>query len=189
MVMLSRFAFVATIAAMFSAVLAQQSQQLSIIAPGGPDLWWVAKSQNVLVWTCQTSPYMNFTVLISNPDQKILPATLAIIAIQQNYVCSLEVTQDMSNQNAGTGYTILFADPLNATNVYTESQPFEIKPLGSTYPPPSATPTAGGANGTASATGAGATASSSGKSGASSTKLSVAYVLVAAAALVGLMTA
>jgi hypothetical protein len=187
MVMLSRFAFVTSITAMFSAVVAQQSQQLNIISPGGPDLWWVAKSENVMLWSCQTSPYMNFTVLIGNSDTTILPASIAIIAIEQNYICSQDITQDMANQNPGTGYTLSFANPLNATDVYAVSEPFEIKPLGSTYPPPSATPTAGVVNGTASATGAGASAS--GKSGASNTKSSVAYVLAAAAALVGLMTA
>jgi hypothetical protein len=45
MVMLSRFAFVTSITAMFSAVVAQQSQQLNIISPGGPDLWWGKSSE------------------------------------------------------------------------------------------------------------------------------------------------
>jgi len=79
MVKFTRFAAATTaIAAMFATVAAD----LEILTPGGPDLWWgqlkkvhiphipllilssaVAKSQNVLSWTCHSSPYTNFTVL------------------------------------------------------------------------------------------------------------------------------
>lgn len=96
----------------------------------------VARSQNVLGWTCHASQYDNFTVLyvflhpnklaheltnftrIANPSTPtVLPAPLAIIGIEQNYQCSQEITQDMSNQPAGTGYLILLANPLNSSDV------------------------------------------------------------------------
>jgi hypothetical protein len=158
--MYSRLAFAVTTAAtLFGAVSAAGTGNLTIISPGGSNLWWVANSQNNIVWTCQESPYGTFTVLVANSDPKILAAPIAIIAIENNYDCSKEITQDQANQAAGTGYTIQLANPLNNTDVYAESQPFEIKPLGSTYPPASATPSASGTQ-TASETGASASASS-----------------------------
>jgi hypothetical protein len=184
MVVFSRFFAAATsLAAMFAAVAAD----LTILTPGGPDLWWVAKSQNVLAWTCHSSPYGNYTVLIAGPN---LPAPLAIIGIEENYQCSQEITQDMSNQPPATGYTVLLANPLNSSDVYATSQPFEIKPLGSTYPPASATPTESGYN-SASASASGATQSTTTKShsSASNFKASAGYGIAAVAALLGLVTA
>ncbi|KAI0777257.1 hypothetical protein BD413DRAFT_515055 [Trametes elegans] len=52
----------ATLAALVSSTVAQD-QELKILAPGGDNLWWVAGSDNVVSWTCQTSPYQQFTVL------------------------------------------------------------------------------------------------------------------------------
>ena len=46
-----------------------------------------------------------------------MAAPLAIIAQENNFDCSKTITQDQANQPAGTGYTILLADPLNNTNV------------------------------------------------------------------------
>jgi len=96
--------------------------------------YWVAKSSNVLTWDCKHNPFNNFTVLIANLNTSILPASLAFIAIQENDQCSIVVPQDLVNQPADTGYTILFANTLNNSAVYTTSELFEIKPLGSLYP-------------------------------------------------------
>lgn len=105
-----------------------------IIAPSAAN-WWVAKSLNVLQWDCQNSPpAQNFTIYIANKDPKILVAPLAIIPIEANADCSKEITQDQSAQPAGTGYTIIFTDILNPNNIYTTSEEFEIKALGSPYP-------------------------------------------------------
>ena len=54
---------------------------------------------------------------IANTDPKILPAPLPFIAQQNNFDCSKSITQDQINQPVATGYTIIFADPLNNTNV------------------------------------------------------------------------
>jgi len=105
-----------------------------VITQPSSDIWWVAKSQNVIAWTCHDTSIVDFTVLVNNSDPKLAVSPLAVIAIQQNFDCSITITQDQANQPAGTGWTILFADPLNNTNVYATSQPFEIKPLGSAYP-------------------------------------------------------
>jgi hypothetical protein len=188
----------------------------------------VARSQNVLAWTCHSSPYDNFTVLyvflhpnkprpneltnftrIANPSTPtVLPAPLAIIGIEQNYQCSQEITQDMAKQPPGTGYLILFANPLNSSDVsfsqhlphsgfhrwlvqvYATSKPFEIKALGSTYPPASATPRESGYETTsASATGAAASQSHRASGAALPFKASAGYCIAAAAALLGLLTA
>ncbi|KAG2340803.1 hypothetical protein BDR05DRAFT_966356 [Suillus weaverae] len=116
-----------------AALLSVVSAQLTITSPGTND-WWVASSLNTISWTCTTSTFSNFTILLSNSNTAILPAPLAIIAVQANYDCSKTITQQQSAQPAGTGYTVLFASTLNSTDIYAQSQPFEIKALGSSYP-------------------------------------------------------
>ncbi|KAJ2922632.1 hypothetical protein H1R20_g14464, partial [Candolleomyces eurysporus] len=97
--------------------------------------WWVARSTNILEWTCrEANAPAQFTVLIGNSDQTILVQPLAIIAQQNNFDCSIIITQDQANQAAGQGYQVYLANPLNNTDVYATSEPFEIKPLGSLYP-------------------------------------------------------
>ncbi|KAG1771986.1 hypothetical protein EV702DRAFT_1134928 [Suillus placidus] len=116
-----------------AALLSVVSAQLTITSPGTND-WWVASSQNTISWTCTTSTFLNFTILLSNSNTAVLAAPLAIIAVQENYDCSKTITQQQSAQPAGTGYTVLFASTLNSTDIYAQSQPFEIKALGSSYP-------------------------------------------------------
>ncbi|KAI0646475.1 hypothetical protein C8Q79DRAFT_908741 [Trametes meyenii] len=180
------FALSATLAALAGSSLAQ----LEVLTPGGDNLWWVAQSDNVITWTCKTSPYTNFTVLIANSDPKVLVAPQAFIAQQNNFDCSELITKDRVNMPVGTGYTIQLANPFNETDVYAESKPFEIKPLGSTYPASSATPTNGGSatssgSGSATATDAAVTSSqtASGKNGAVSLSASSGLAAAAFAAL------
>ncbi|KAG6853192.1 hypothetical protein C0991_006223, partial [Blastosporella zonata] len=101
---------------------------------------------------------------LTNTPQS-LTAPLAIIGIENNYVCSQTITQDQLTAPAGTGYTILFANTLNQTEIWATSEPFEIKALGSAYP--TTTP------GIGSSTAAGASATS-GSSAAKSTATTVA---------------
>jgi len=117
-------------------------------------IWWVAKSNNEIAWTCKDTSITDFTVLVNNADPKLLAAPIAVIAIQQNYDCSITISQDQANQAVGTGWTVLLANPLNNTDVYATSEPFEIKALGSAYPSQS-TPTA--SNSSASGSGSAAT--------------------------------
>jgi len=155
--------------------------QLTITRPSA-SVWWVAKSLNEIVWTCKTSTKETFTVLVNNKDPKILTSPLAVIAIQQNYQCSITITQDQANQPAGTGWTVIFANPLNNTEVYATSEEFEIKPLGSTYPPQgSPTDTNTSASATASSP------SSINKSGALSLKAGLGAIGLAALGVAGLV--
>jgi len=176
MVALSRFALVA-------AAIASANAALSITYPGGADKWWVAKSVNIMAWTCAEAPVQSYTILIANKDIKILTAPIAIVAIANNADCSRTITQDQVTQPVGGGYTLLLADTLNQTKVYATSQEFEIKALGSAYPASTAIVTAASTAG-ASGTASGAAASATGKSSAENLAASVGLVGAALVACV-----
>ncbi|PPQ75599.1 hypothetical protein CVT24_010909 [Panaeolus cyanescens] len=120
----------AVTATLFATLAAAQNSGLSITQPTA-DIWWVAQSTNVMAWTCNTSPYPEFTVLIEIPG---VPSPLQFLGIQKNFDCSIIVTNNQVNQAPGTGYRLLIANILNSSDIYAASDPFEIKPLGSAYP-------------------------------------------------------
>jgi len=165
------------------ATLSTVVNALDVTQPSS-SIWWVAKSDNVLAWTCSDTTFPDFTVLIANSDPKVLVSPMAIISIQQNFQCSIVVSQDVANQPAGTGWTIQLANPINITDVYATSQPFEIKPLGSAYPS-QATPSANASSGSASPTSGGTTKPTSGA--VSTQGLGLALVAGAVAGAVGMM--
>lgn len=82
---------------------------------------------------------------IGNQNPKVLTAPIAIIAIENNFDCSKTITQDQSNQAAGTGYFVQLADPFNNTNVSSLSPfqkiyysvPFSVSPKLRPFSPPS----------------------------------------------------
>ncbi|KAF9525450.1 hypothetical protein CPB83DRAFT_818627 [Crepidotus variabilis] len=155
-----------------------------ILRPNG-DVWWVAKSQNEIVWDCKDTSRSVFTVLVGNTDVKVQTAPIAIIAEQQNYQCSLTVTQDKANQAAGTGWFVQFANPINNTDVWSTSNTFEIKALGSAYPP-QASDSPSGSNSSASGSASGSAASPSGKSAAVGLKSGLGAFGLAALGVAGL---
>ncbi|KAL0569188.1 hypothetical protein V5O48_012786 [Marasmius crinis-equi] len=175
-----------TLSTLFTAASALTGPK--ILVPS-KDNWWVAKSSNVLTWDCNNSQAMNFTVIIKNadPSTNLNNGGIAFIAQQENSQCSKEITQNQSNQAAAKGYTIVFANPLNNSDIYSTSEEFEIKPLGSSYPTstPSASPSSTG-SGTGTAAGA---SSTSGGNGAASYGASLGYAFAAAGAMVGLLAA
>uniref|UniRef100_A0A0W0EUK1 Uncharacterized protein n=1 Tax=Moniliophthora roreri TaxID=221103 RepID=A0A0W0EUK1_MONRR len=144
-----------------------------ILRPGA-DNWWVAKSDNVLEWDCKSSSIQQYTV---------------VIAIQNNADCSKLVTQQQMTMPAATGYKIQFANTLNQSDVYSESEEFEIKPLGSAYPSSSA----GGAAGpTGSGTGTAESANTTGGSGsnaASGLQTPLTLGVAAVGVFIGLLAA
>ncbi|KAG7452928.1 uncharacterized protein BT62DRAFT_915290 [Guyanagaster necrorhizus] len=179
------FTVFATASALFGAVFAD----LQVTAPSS-DIWWVAQSTNVIAWTCNDSPYSEFTILITNSDSSILTSALAIVAIEQNYDCSKILTPEQVNMPAATGYTLQLANPLNSSQVYAASDLFEIKALGSAYPSSSAaveSATGSLASASASAASASASASASGNAG-SALKTSFGFGLGAIGAILGLVT-
>ncbi|KAK7436049.1 hypothetical protein VKT23_019352 [Stygiomarasmius scandens] len=174
-----------------TALAAVASAEFSILSPGGDDLWWVAKSTNTLVWSCNDSPpAQQYTVFITNPDKTILPDRMAIIAQQNNFDCSKLISQDQANQPAATGYTIQLVDTLNSSHIYAESQPFEIKALGSAYP---ATTVSADPSQTVGITGSGSsasnTAAASNDNNSAASKLGgfAGYGAAAVGALIGLV--
>ncbi|PCH45046.1 hypothetical protein WOLCODRAFT_139371 [Wolfiporia cocos MD-104 SS10] len=173
-----------TVALSLAALASSALAQLEILSPGGPDLWWVAQSQNVVVWTCETSPYGNFTIAIANSNPDILVSPFPFIAEQENYDCSEAISQYQVTMPVADNYTILFIDPQNSAEVYATSKPFEIKALGAAYPPASATPT-GTNTASSSSTGAASasTTASSKKSGAGKVSSSFGGLAMLAAAL------
>jgi len=158
------FAFLASTLLLAASAVAQ----LTITQPSSA-LWWVNAEQDTMSWTCNTNTqYPSFTVMVQHPTLEPIP--LAIIAIQNNYDCSHLLTPQLT---AGTGWTVLFANPLNNTDVYTTSQPFEVKAAGSAYPtnvttnaPATATGTSSGAHpsGTSGSSGSGSGSHSNGAS-------------------------
>ncbi|CCM00449.1 uncharacterized protein FIBRA_02481 [Fibroporia radiculosa] len=174
--------FAASVLAL-AALVSGAAAQLTIISPGGPNLWWVAQSQNVIVWSCKTSPYENFTISIANSNPDILVEPLAFVAQQPNYDCSEAISQYQVTMPAADGYTILLSNSLNATDVYATSQPFEIKALGATYPAASATPTSGTTNSTSTSTSGAAATSTTTKSGSERVVASLGGLAAVVAAL------
>ncbi|THU96212.1 hypothetical protein K435DRAFT_828941 [Dendrothele bispora CBS 962.96] len=150
-----------------AALAAVASADFGIQSPGGDDLWWALRAS------------------INNPDKTLLTDRLAIIAQQNNFDCSKLITQDQVTQAPGKGYTIQLADILNNTHIYAESQPFEIKALGSAYPAttvsasPSQTGGSAGGSGTATAEGSNNTNSAA--------KTVVGYGAAAIGVLMGLI--
>jgi len=182
--MLSRSALVtATLAAYFGVA----SAILPITAPSA-SIWWVAQSDNVLTWDCtQNGGIASFTVLLGIPN---VPSPLAIVAMQDPTACSVVVPKTEVNQAPGTGYTVLFANPVNISDIYSTSDSFEIKPLGALYPSQvSSSLSAAAAASATSAAAAAASSSASAKSnGAFSNIASFGLSIAAAGTLLGLMT-
>jgi hypothetical protein len=92
----------------------------------------------VLAWDCTSSQAIvdnNFTVLcvlfiifstpslqlthisINNVNPSVFQGPLAVIAVQNNFDCSVTISQNQVSQPAGTGYIITLADTLNNTDV------------------------------------------------------------------------
>ncbi|KAF9558574.1 hypothetical protein CPC08DRAFT_751390 [Agrocybe pediades] len=120
-------------ALLVAALTSVANADLQVTRPSS-DIWWVAKSNNVIAWTCQDTDIQQFTVLIGNVDPQVQTAPGAIIGIQNNFDCSILLNADQFSQGVGTGWQVLLADIFNNTHVYATSQPFEIKPQGSPYP-------------------------------------------------------
>jgi len=158
--------------------------------------WWVDYSDNNIKFHCNdTAPASEYTVLVNHPS---FEQPQAIIAVLQNADCVHTVPASLCNFTPSTNYTLIFADVLNSTNVYTTSSQFEIKSQGSEYPSASDTTTDGLASSTSGTVSASSTVSKTGSSssvtgttklnGAIATfKVSAAGVLAAMGVAVGMI--
>ena len=59
--------------------------------------------------------YTNISINNTNPT--ILSGNLAFLAVQENDDCSINITPDLVSEPAAPGYTLMFANPLNETDV------------------------------------------------------------------------
>ncbi|KZT55039.1 hypothetical protein CALCODRAFT_499107 [Calocera cornea HHB12733] len=140
-----------------AALLGAVYGQLTITSPSS-SIWWITGEQGNLAWTCNTAPATEttWTVMVANPNVQLLTDEQAIVAEQPNYDCSILFTPQLP---AGTGYTILFVNPLNTSDVWATSETFEVKPTGSAYAVTSASSSTG-STGTSTAGAAGASQTS-----------------------------
>jgi len=160
----------------------------SIIAPGGPNVWWVAHSENTMIWTCHDNPPAQvYQLLLNNTNQNILTSPIAIDANLANADCSHTITTQQAQLTPATGYTLVIADQIDQRTIYATSQEFEVKQAGSAFPATSATPTdTTGASATGSAS-ASASAASSSASSSSDNKSSAMGLSVSLAGVVGVL--
>ncbi|KAI9432970.1 hypothetical protein H4582DRAFT_1777457, partial [Lactarius indigo] len=136
-----------------------------IISPGGTDLWWVAQSQNTIVWSCNDNPPATaYQLLVNNTNPTILAAAEAIVANIPNADCSHSITTQQAALTPATGYTVILADTLDQTKIYATSDVFEVKALGAAYPPASATPTGSTTSTSGSSSGSGTASGSTSSS-------------------------
>ncbi|AFR92458.1 hypothetical protein C343_00328 [Cryptococcus neoformans C23] len=106
------------------------SAALTITEPSAAH-WWVAQSLNTLAWD-GTDP-TEFSVFLANSDSNVLTSMLALASIVPTYQTSLTINP--GDATPATGYTLLITNPLNSSDVYATSGSFEIKAVGSVYPP------------------------------------------------------
>ncbi|EJD39209.1 hypothetical protein AURDEDRAFT_187498 [Auricularia subglabra TFB-10046 SS5] len=116
------------------AFLAVARAAVDVIAPG-PDVWWVAGSNNLLIWECNDNDVIpRYTVFATHPDKTILTDRTPLIAELDNTQCSHEITQgEVAPLRPAQGYIIQMCDPLNNTHILGVSQPFEVKAANSPY--------------------------------------------------------
>ncbi|OXG36796.1 hypothetical protein J008_00331 [Cryptococcus neoformans] len=106
------------------------SAALTITEPSAAH-WWVAQSLNTLAW--DGADPTEFSVFLANSDSNVLTSMLALASIVPTYQTSLTINP--GDATPATGYTLLITNPLNSSDAYATSGSFEIKAVGSAYPP------------------------------------------------------
>jgi len=179
--------------ALLSTLVGTTVATFSILSPGGPDLWWVANSQNTVSWSCQDSPPAStYLLMLNNTNPTLYPGPGAIIANINNADCSETIPATDGNLPVGTGYTVILAAMTDQTKIYAVSQPFEIKAQGAVYPASTATPTDTtgvivGATSTSAGSGSSSTGSSKANGAFATFEVSAAGVLAAIGAAIGMI--
>ncbi|KAI0364233.1 hypothetical protein BV20DRAFT_974660 [Pilatotrama ljubarskyi] len=110
--------------------------QLSVTSPGAQDQWLVDGPSNLVSWTCETSPYTEFAIMLESWPALYGPVML--VETQKNADCSarVNVTSALlapSLRNPGKlpldGYSVTFSEAGTSSPdfIYAESPEFEIK--------------------------------------------------------------
>ncbi|KAJ7135736.1 hypothetical protein C8R44DRAFT_848598 [Mycena epipterygia] len=107
-----------------AASAAFSSGGMTILAPGGDNLWWLDAAlrrpaqQPRLDLRGEHLP--QFTVWINNSDTSLLTAITPLINVEQNFNCNQGITPNLYNAPLGDGYTIVLS---NINNVTDSSSP------------------------------------------------------------------
>ncbi|KAI0359507.1 hypothetical protein OH77DRAFT_1586984 [Trametes cingulata] len=126
-------------------LLSTVAAQLNVTFPGGQDQWWVLGASNVVTWTCHTSPYAEFAIMLESWVAFYGPVMLVEKQKNSDCMATFNITSEMlapSLRNAGQlppdGYAISLAelDPATSTPffIYADSQEFALKPAGAALP-------------------------------------------------------
>ncbi|KAI0364234.1 hypothetical protein BV20DRAFT_872085 [Pilatotrama ljubarskyi] len=110
--------------------------QLSVTSPGAQDQWLVDGPSNLVSWTCETSPYTEFAIMLES--WPAFDGPVMLVERQKNADCSvrINITSALlapSLRNPGKlpldGYAITFSEAGTPTPdfIYAESPEFEIK--------------------------------------------------------------
>nr|ODN97563.1 hypothetical protein L204_02981 [Cryptococcus depauperatus CBS 7855] len=170
---------------LLSTIVSVASAALTVTEPSGSH-WWVAKSLNTLAWDGKDPA--EFSVFLNNPNTNLLVNKHLGFGFYRSRIPDL-----LDDEPPGTGYTLLLTNPLNSSDIYATSEPFEIKAAGSAYPPQGAVSVnaSATAQGTGSEAGSGlSSAPSATTSGHKSGTMRIAASMGAVGAVVvaGLMT-
>ncbi|CAG8556742.1 11375_t:CDS:2 [Paraglomus brasilianum] len=121
--------------------------KIDILYPS-KDYWLVANSTATILWnSTDPSDPQRFSIFLINPNVPDLKQyALANNAITLNHNVSIAVP-DLTKAGVQQGYSIIFTNIGNITDVYATSETFDVKASGSppsTYAPPTPPSTSGG---------------------------------------------
>ncbi|KAH9056610.1 hypothetical protein EDB87DRAFT_1833641 [Lactarius vividus] len=177
-------------AALFALVLLP-SAAFATISISGPSAsqYWVQNTSNTIQWTYNTGDPNPVDIIITNQNNQTLNGDFSIarfVPVSQESFTVTNVTL-----RPGTGYQVVFVNPVNTTDVYANSSNFEVKASG-TPPAPSSTsgssnPSSGSSassSGTTSTTSPSSTSSSATKNSALGMVVDIPGLVYASSAIV-----
>ncbi|KZS86754.1 hypothetical protein SISNIDRAFT_420566, partial [Sistotremastrum niveocremeum HHB9708] len=91
----------------------------------------VQNTSNPIQWSSQPGDPSPISIIVTNPDNSILNGPFSIHEFVNITDGSFTVTN--VTLRVDKGFFVNFVNPSNASQIYAQSQPFEVKPPGSTY--------------------------------------------------------
>ncbi|KAI0259482.1 hypothetical protein BC834DRAFT_846706 [Gloeopeniophorella convolvens] len=145
--------------------------------------FWVQNISNTISWSFSQGDPSPVDIIVTNGDNRTLNGDFSIA----RFVNVSQETFTVTNVTllTGTGYQVVFINPINSTQVYANSSDFEVKAPGTPPAPTSSasTPTSSSTSGNSSAS-----STSAGPSGSSTAKKNgAAAPLSARASTAGLL--
>jgi len=135
----SSFSPTATMRAALFALALLPSAALATITITTPSStsYWVQNVSNTIAWTYNAGDPTDVDIIITNGNNQTLNGDFSIA----RFVPVSNETFTVTNVTllVGTGYQVVFVNPINPDQVYANSSDFEVKASG-TSPAPSSTP-------------------------------------------------